>query len=266
MEDSQILLLTSLLHVWSLGCYASGILVAIVLLLKDRSELLKWAVYPVSLGFAGQFMLLMVRWYGSGHLPVTGLFETQHFLALWVVAAALYFYRRYCAWTLLPSAVGLALGALAFASMGPRRLVPLTPAIDTPLFLLHVATSFSAYGLFGVGAIASLYQIFGFEATNTCKGRRIIDECLYIGYILFSGCMIAGSLWAYLSWGSYWTWKIKGLWSYLLWFYYSGVLHVRNRSGWQGRPVSLLAVLGFVLVVFTYLGLGLLFETSHPLL
>jgi len=235
-------------------------------MLMRKGRIFPVAVWVVALGFVGQVLLLFLRWNGSGHLPVTGLFETQHFLALWVVAGALYFYRRYSARPLFPAATGLALSALAFASLGPQRLVPLTPAIDTPLFLLHVATSFSAYGLFGVAAVASVYQISGFDSSGCGRGRRIIDECLYIGYILFSWCMIAGSLWAYLSWGSYWTWKIKGLWSYLLWFYYSGVLHVRNRAGWQGRPVSLLAVLGFVLVLFTYLGLGLLFETSHPLL
>jgi len=93
----------------------------------------------------------------------------------------------------------------------------------------------------------------------------MLDECLYLGYILFTWCMIAGSLWAYLAWGSYWTWRIKGLWSTILWFYYSGVIHVRSRPGWQGWPVDVLALAGFGLVLFTFLGLGLFFDSSHPL-
>ena len=96
--------------------------------------------------------------------------------------------------------------------------------------------------------------------------RRMMDESLYLGYFLFTWCMIAGSLWAYLAWGSYWTWKIKGLWSWILWFYYSGLLHVRGQHRWQGWPLNALTLAGFALVLFTYLGLGLFFSTSHPLL
>ena len=78
--------------------------------------------------------------------------------------------------------------------------------------------------------------------------------------------MIAGSLWAYLAWGSYWTWRLKGLWSMILWFYYSGVMHIRNRGRWQDWPLNLLTIAGLALTLFTFLGLGLLFsENSHPL-
>lgn len=257
--------ITDTLHIASLVLYATGTVVSIWEI-KGRRVSRACVEYPVVLGWLGQLSLLIIRWKGSGHVPVTGLFETQHFLAIWVVSAALYFRWRYKALKLFPAALAFAILSLLFASIGPRRLVPLTPAIDTPLFLIHVATSFSAYGLFGVGAVISIYRIIGVSASELGEERRMLDESLYIGYILFSWCMIAGSLWAYLSWGSYWTWKMKGLWSYLLWFYYSGILHIRNRPGWQNRPLNLLTVLGFVLVLFTYLGLGLLLETSHPLL
>ena len=226
----------------------------------------KIAVWPALAGLFCQVVLLLVRWRAGNHLPVTGLFETQQFLALWVIIAAIYFAFRYWAYNFFPAAVGLAIAALLLASRGPMAVTPLTPAIDTPLFLIHIATSFAAYGLFGVAALVGIYRLLGISGSPINAEGRMIDESIYIGYILFTWAMIAGSLWAYLAWGSYWTWRIKGLWSWILWFYYSGVLHVRNRSGWQGRPLDILAIAGFVLVLFTYLGLGLLFKTSHPLL
>jgi len=217
-------------------------------------------------GVAAQVVLLALRWNAGSHLPVTGLFETQHFLALWVAAIAVYFSFRYRADSFLPAAMLLAVVSLLFAGKGPMGVAPLTPAIDTPLFLIHVATSFAAYGLFGIAALLAVYRTFGLPGSPLANERRMMDESLYTGYILFTWCMIAGSLWAYLAWGSYWTWRIKGLWSWILWFYYSGVLHVRTRPRWQGWPINALALAGFVLVLFTYLGLGLLFSTSHPLL
>jgi len=208
----------------------------------------------------------MGRWRASGHLPVSGLFETQQFLVLWMVAALIYFQLRYRADRFFPAVLLLAITALFLAGKGPKIIMPLVPAIDTPLFFIHVAASFAAYGLFAIAAIAGLYQVCGILPATGNDGRRVVDECLYFGFILFTCCMIAGGFWAYLSWGSYWTWKIKGLWSYLLWFFYGGVIHIRNRSWWQGRPTAILAITGFILVLFTYLGLGLFFKTSHPLL
>jgi ABC-type transport system involved in cytochrome c biogenesis permease subunit len=256
---------TAFLHQGSILLYGLALTAALFRPRRGRAGPLA-AGWLAAAGLLLQFLLLVLRWRASGHLPVTGLFETQHFLALWVMASALYALLRYRAVAFLPAAVVLAVAALSFASLGPRDIVPLSPAIDTPLFLIHVATSFAAYGLFGVAALAGLYELAGLEGAPDGATKRILDEGIYVGYILFSWCMIAGSLWAYLAWGSYWTWKIKGLWSWILWFYYSGVLHVRRRRGWQGRPISLLAIAGFALVLFSYLGLGLLFETSHPLL
>ncbi len=231
-----------------------------------RHPLLERAAWgSAAVGLLAQVGLLVARWAAVGYLPVTGLFSTLHFLVIWVMSVALYFVARYRAGPFLPAALGLSLAALAGASRGTLELFPLTPALDTPLFLLHVATSFAAYGLFGVAALLAGYRIAGLPASRVGADRRMLDECLYIGYVLFTWCMIAGSLWAFLAWGSYWTWRIKGLWSMILWFYYSAVIHVRHRPGWQGWPVNVLAIAGFGLVLFTYLGLGLLFETSHPL-
>ncbi|GBE14618.1 MAG TPA: hypothetical protein ENH32_07265 [Proteobacteria bacterium] len=256
---------TYLLHYLSLGFY--GLAFVLVCLFLATGKIPRVAAPAMTaMGLFCQIILLVLRWSAGGHLPVTGLFETQQFLALWVVTAALYFTFRYRAYPFLPAALVMAEAALLFASVGPKTVAPLTPAIDTPLFLIHVATSFAAYGLFAIAALLGLYRLLALRPSETGDGRRMLDESLYVGYILFSWAMIVGSLWAYLAWGSYWTWKIKNLWSWILWFYYSGVLHVRNRPGWQDWPLNLLALAGFVLVLFTYLGLGLLFKTSHPLI
>jgi ABC-type transport system involved in cytochrome c biogenesis permease subunit len=114
--------------------------------------------------------------------------------------------------------------------------------------------------------VLGAYDLAGSRLTREGPGRRLRDEGLYLGYILFSWCMIVGCIWAYLAWGSYWNWNVKGLWSFLLWFFYSGVIHIRNRPSWQGRPASLLAVAGFLVTLFTWLGVGLLLKSNHPLL
>jgi ABC-type transport system involved in cytochrome c biogenesis permease subunit len=256
---------TLILHNLSLILYAAaGIYMAAALFERRLPLVAGWLT--ALCGIAVQLVLLVLRWNAGSHLPVTGLFETQHFLSLWVASVALYFSFRYRADSFFPAAMVMTVASLLFAARGPMDVAPLTPAIDTPLFLIHVATSFAAYGFFGIAALLAFYRTMGWPGSPLGNERRMLDESLYIGYILFTWCMIAGSLWAYLAWGSYWTWRIKGLWSWILWFYYSAVLHVRTRPGWQGRLLNVMALAGFALVLFTYLGLGLLFTTSHPLL
>ncbi len=257
--------LWNILHLAALTCYILSLAAWFLSRVSSRlSE--STAAWIAALGLGFQAAQLLLRWGAGGHLPVTGLFETQHFLTFWVVALTLYFYMRYGGSKLLPASMLLAVLSLILAMKGPRAVAPLTPTIDTPLFFIHIATSFAAYGLFSVGAILGCYRLAGIEISFDGSTRRMLDESLYIGYILFTWTMIAGSLWAYLAWGSYWSWRIKGIWSWILWFYYSGVLHVRNRQTWEGWPLDVLAIVGFILVLFTYLGLGLLFKTSHPLL
>jgi ABC-type transport system involved in cytochrome c biogenesis permease subunit len=256
----------AILHPLALGCYGAAILLALAGLLRPQWPLRLPVRLLLAAGVAAQLVQLGVRWQAGDHFPVTGLFETLHFLALWVAGITLYFDLRYKARAFVPAGAGLAFMALAGASFGPQKIFPLTPSLNTPLFFIHVATSFAAYGLWGAAALLALYDLRDRDPERTPRWRRMQDESLYLGYILFTWCMLAGSLWAYLAWGSYWTWKIKGLWSYLLWFYYSGLLHVRRNPRWQGWPTDLLALLGFLLTLFTYLGLGLLFKTNHPLL
>ena len=251
------------LHAAILACYAAAFLAALG---AGRGG--RWRVPAAALagcGLAVQLALFALRWRASGHTPVTGLFESQHFLAIFVVAHALSLLARHRVWSLFAASLALALAALAGASFGPTAVKPLTPSLDTPLFFLHVAASFAAYGLFGSAALTALLRLLPGLATPAAA-RAILDESLYLGWILFTWAMIAGSIWAYLAWGSYWTWNTKGIWSYLLWFFYAGVIHVRTRPAWQGRRLDLLALAGFAAVLFTYLGLGLLLKTNHPLL
>jgi ABC-type transport system involved in cytochrome c biogenesis permease subunit len=75
--------------------------------------------------------------------------------------------------------------------------------------------------------------------------------------------MIFGGVWAYLAWGTYWLWTPKELWTVLLWLFYSLYLHARLMGWWTGRPAVVLGIAGFGVVMFTYLGVGLLMKSSH---
>ncbi len=97
---------------------------------------------------------------------------------------------------------------------------------------------------------------------------EILDEITYksiaIGFPIFTlGGLIFGAIWADQAWGVYWSWDPKETWSLITWFVYAFYLHGRMISGWRGRKVAIVAVIGFMAVIFTYLGVNLLLSGLH---
>ena len=44
----------------------------------------------------------------------------------------------------------------------------------------------------------------------------------------------------------------------MTWLVYGAYLHLRKVRGWRGDKAAWLAIIGFAVVMFTYLGMGLL--------
>lgn len=96
----------------------------------------------------------------------------------------------------------------------------------------------------------------------------MLDEITYksisVGFPTFTlGGLIFGAIWADQAWGKYWSWDPKETWSLITWFIYAFYLHSRMISGWRGRKVAIVAVIGFMAVIFTYLGVNLLLSGLH---
>jgi len=97
---------------------------------------------------------------------------------------------------------------------------------------------------------------------------QMLDEITYksiaIGFPIFTlGGLIFGAIWADQAWGVYWSWDPKETWSLITWFIYAFYLHGRMVQGWRGKKVAIVAVIGFVAVIFTYLGVNLLLSGLH---
>lgn len=119
--------------------------------------------------------------------------------------------------------------------------------------------------------IAALWK-FGPVLKKVISGFNIsaemLDELTYksiaIGFPIFTlGGLIFGAIWADQAWGKYWTWDPKETWSLITWFFYAFFLHSRLMRGWKGKKVAVVAVLGFLAVIFTYLGVNLLLSGLH---
>lgn len=96
----------------------------------------------------------------------------------------------------------------------------------------------------------------------------MLDDITYksiaIGFPLFTlGGLLMGAIWANSAWGKYWSWDPKETWSLITWFVYALYLHARFVGGWRGKRVAILAVVGFIAVIFTYVGVNLFLPGLH---
>ena len=75
--------------------------------------------------------------------------------------------------------------------------------------------------------------------------------------------LVTGAVWANESWGKYWSWDSKETGALVAWLAYAGYLHTRIAHGWSGRRSAYFAIIGFLLVIFTYLGVSYLLPGLH---
>ena len=75
--------------------------------------------------------------------------------------------------------------------------------------------------------------------------------------------LITGAIWANESWGRPWGFDSKETGALVAWLTYAGFLHTRISRGWTGRSSAYFAVVGFLLVIFTYLGVSYLLPGLH---
>jgi ABC-type transport system involved in cytochrome c biogenesis permease subunit len=94
-----------------------------------------------------------------------------------------------------------------------------------------------------------------------------LDSLIYrtVG-VAFAGLailLVTGAIWANESWGRYWAWDPKETGAFVAWLAYGCYLHTRITHGWSGRRSAYFALVGFLLVIFTYLGVSYLLPGVH---
>lgn len=124
--------------------------------------------------------------------------------------------------------------------------------------------------LFTLAALTGLVLLFGFRTERVVErlpSLDRLDDLMYkTGAIAFIGLamlLITGAVWANESWGRYWGWDSKETGALVAWLAYAGFLHTRIAHGWTGRRSAYFAIVGFLLVIFTYLGVSYLLPGLH---
>ncbi len=225
-------------------------------------------------GFVFHTAGLGIRWYISGHSPMSNGYESMLFIS-WVTMLAGFIFSRKSLFTLAATSVlaGLTLLVAHMSFMDPE-ITNLVPVLKSYWLTLHVSVITGSYGFLGLGAILGLIVMIMMLFTNKKNQERIsltIDELTAINYktvtlglyFLTIGTFL-GAVWANESWGRYWGWDPKETWSLITIIVYTLVTHSRMIPGLRNiYAYNLLSLFAFSSVLMTYFGVNYYLSGLH---
>ncbi|MBI1271277.1 c-type cytochrome biogenesis protein CcsB [bacterium] len=114
-----------------------------------------------------------------------------------------------------------------------------------------------------VGVLLSWWSLkFVSEAHINEKNANVYDDisyrCIVVGFPLLTIGIITGGLWANHAWGSYWSWDPKESMALVTWLSYAAYIHLKVHRELSAEKLSLVAVIGLLLTLLTYLGFNTL--------
>ena len=108
--------------------------------------------------------LLLIRWWLSGHFPVSNLYESLCFLCWCTTLSQLIVERTWPSPLVAAFTTPISLLAIAFASFAlPDQLQdssPLVPALRSSWLVMHVSVIMSSYAALLIGSVLSLAVLF----------------------------------------------------------------------------------------------------------
>jgi cytochrome c-type biogenesis protein CcsB len=159
---------------------------------KDKNKWGTFGLLLAILGFLFQLGYFILRWIAAGHAPVSNLFEFTTFFGMAIVFAFIIIYLIYRINIIGVFAMPVALLVIAYASMFPREITPLIPALKSDWLKIHVTTAALGEGILAISFAAGLiYLIRVIDQSKSSKQTFWLEVVMYsllstLGFVLVS--------------------------------------------------------------------------------
>jgi ABC-type transport system involved in cytochrome c biogenesis permease subunit len=210
-----------------------------------------------------------VAWRGvhTGHPPMQNLFEFFLCMAAFLWPLSWLSRRQTGTDTDFQDAL---LGLLILFPAGfvfSEEVRRLPPALQSPLFIPHVASYVAGYVMLARAALMAL-PLFSKDvgAAQVRQADTASRQTAVVGFLLLSLGLLLGSLWGKICWGHYWQWDHKEMWSLATWFAYGVYFHYRLKNGLRNpRALAVLLWIGllFVVLTLTWINVSKYFTGMH---
>ena len=209
-------------------------------------------------------LLLCLRWWLSGHIPVSNGHETMLFMAWVLLLVSILFGRKFPILLGFGPLIASLCLLVAMLAGSNSQITPLMPVLQSPLLSVHVMTVMCAYALFALQWLLGIQALFLKRNDDLVRGTALSQLLLYPAVFLLAIGIFLGAVWANVSWGSYWSWDPKEAWALITLMVYAVPLHKASIEFLQKpRCYHVYMVGAFVVVVITYFGVNYLLGGMH---
>jgi len=219
---------------------------------------------------------LGLRWWLSGHIPLSNGYETMLFMAWVLLVLTVVLFRRVRIILFIGPLAALCCLLVAMMAGSGSEITPLMPVLQSPLLSVHVMTVMCAYALFVIQMLLGLYALFLirrssqpnsslFTLHSSLKRTTALSQfLLYPAVFLLAIGIFLGAVWANVSWGNYWSWDPKESWALITLMVYAVPLH-RSPLTTRRSPLAyhVYMVGAFLAVLITYFGVNFLLGGMH---
>ena len=273
MNSEWFLNVENVLFTGAMVAYLVSMVLYFVFFAMKNEKAGKIAGWVIAAGFVLHTAALLVRGIGAGRLPLTNQYEFATSFAWGICLCFLIFLWRFRFQALGAFVTPVIFLVIGYAAMQSREVRSLMPALRSNWLAIHVSTAIISYGAFGVSFAVSLMflirrQMEGHSFWEThVPDEKKLDLISYravsLGFLFLTFVIVTGAIWAERAWGSYWAWDPKETWSLITWIIYAMYLHLRISRGWKGKAAAVFAVIGFLCVIFTYIGVNTFIPSIH---
>ena len=273
MGSEQFLKIENTLFTAVMLLYLAAMVLYFIFLVIKHVKAGKIAGYVMVIGFVLHTAALVTRGIGAGRLPLTNQYEFATSFAWGISLCFLMFLWKYHFQALGAFVTPVIFLLIGYAAMQSREVRELMPALRSNWLGIHVSTAILSYGAFGVSFAVSLMFLMRQKMKDNVFWQEHIPEeqkldmisyrAVSLGFLFLTFVIITGAIWAERAWDSYWSWDPKETWSLITWIIYALYLHLRISKGWKNKSAAMFAVIGFICVIFTYIGVNTLIPGIH---
>ena len=261
--------ISTMLYFASMACY-------LIFLFKQKSSWQKNAFYLISTAIALHFVSMIIYTVVNRQVPIQNLSQSLSIAAFSLGCMFLFFQHKFDL-----KILGLFVSILLSATMLIVMIFPEAPIEKNSIlkgFWLysHIALVFAGEASLALACgtgILYLLQEKGIKEKNPgfffkrLPSLDLLDNvgytCLTTGFALLTIGLITGFIYAKAIWGRFWGWDLKEIFSVGTWVIYAALLHLRLYSGWRGRKSAIMTIIGFLIIIFTFLGVNILLGGHH---
>jgi cytochrome c-type biogenesis protein CcsB len=244
--------------------------------LLQRDDLQRAGFIVLIGGFIFHTASIGLDYLQQGHIPASNLRENLS-LAGWAVAGAfILLSSRYRLKILGVYAAPFVALIMVIVSQLPDHPAQTSQLFKSFWLVAHVTVIFLGEAAFALACGVGILYLLQENAIKTKKRRFVFKRlpsldlldatgyaCIVVGFTLLTIGLITGLVYAKSVWGRFWSWDPKEVWSGIAWLFYAALLHERLAVGWRGRRSAIMAIVGFGVLLFTFLGVNLFMEGHH---